>query len=279
MTAKIIDGKILAQKSRAALAKKIETENLDAFLAVILVGDDEASKIYDKHKKKAALEVGMACEIMELSKTIGENALLDVISELNDDDDVSGILVQLPLPTHINVQKILAKINPKKDVDGFGPYNSGLLTSNNKDAIIAATPKGILEMLRSTGVELAGKHAVIIGRSNIVGRPMASLLLNNDCTVTVAHSKTTNLPEISKQADILIVACGQAKLVKKDWIKKGAIIIDVGMNRLDGKLCGDVDFEQAKEIAGFISPVPGGVGPMTVAMLLENTYNAASHKK
>lgn len=279
MTATIIDGKALAQEVRTKLAKRIEDEKVEAFLAVILVGDDEASKIYDRNKKKAALEVGIDCEIMEFSASIGENALLEVISELNDDDHVSGILVQLPLPEHISPLKVLSKISSQKDVDGFSPYNAGLLQANDANAVVAATPKGILQMLQSTGVELSGRHAVIIGRSNIVGRPIATLLLNHDCTVTITHTKTQNLPEITKQADILVVACGCAKLVKKDWVKQGAIVIDVGMNRMDGKLCGDVDFAEVAEVASFITPVPGGVGPMTVAMLLENTFEAAKSQE
>lgn len=278
MTATIIDGKALAQEVRTKLAMRIEQEKIDAFLAVILVGDDEASKIYDRNKKKAAQEIGMGAEIMEFSASIGENALLDIISELNDDDHVSGILVQLPLPEHISPLKVLSKINPQKDVDGFSPYNAGLLQANDENAVVAATPKGILHILQSTGVDLAGKHAVIIGRSNIVGRPTATLLLNHDCTVTITHTKTKNLPELTRQADILVAACGCAKLVKKDWVKPGAIVIDVGMNRLDGKLCGDVDFEEVKEVASFITPVPGGVGPMTVAMLMENTFEAAKRQ-
>ena len=270
MTAKILDGKAMAQQVRQQLAAKVAENQTEAFLAVVLVGDDEASKIYDRNKKKAANEIGMGCEILEFSASIGENALLEVIEGLNADPHVSGILVQLPLPEHIN---------PEKDVDGFSPYNAGLLACKGPSAVVAATPKGILKLLESTGETLSGKHAVIIGRSNIVGRPLAMLLLNQDCTVTVTHSKTRNLEELTRQADILVAACGCAKMVKKDWVKPGAVVIDVGINRVDGKLCGDVDFDEVKEVASYITPVPGGVGPMTVAMLMENVYDAARRQE
>ena len=255
MTAKILDGKAMAQQVRQQLAAKVAENQTEAFLAVVLVGDDEASKIYDRNKKKAANEIGMGCEILEFSASIGENALLEVIEGLNADPHVSGILVQLPLPEHINPLKVLSKINPEKDVDGFSPYNAGLLACKGPSAVVAATPKGI------------------------VGRPLAMLLLNQDCTVTVTHSKTRNLEELTRQADILVAACGCAKMVKKDWVKPGAVVIDVGINRVDGKLCGDVDFDEVKEVASYITPVPGGVGPMTVAMLMENVYDAARRQE
>lgn len=276
MTAHIIDGKSIAKQIRDNLKSKIGINNsaISPTLAVILVGDNEASQIYVRNKKKAADEIGINCQILELSSSIGENALLEVIEQLNTDENIHGIIVQLPLPKHIDALKILSKINPLKDVDGFSPYNTGLLSYNDPNAFISATPKGILELLKSTGTELAGKHAVIIGRSNIVGKPVSMLLLNNDCTVTITHSKTKEIASIIRTADIVIAACGQAKLVKSDWIKEGAIVIDVGINREDGKLCGDVDFENVKEKAAYITPVPGGVGPMTIAMLLSNTYEA-----
>ena len=217
----------------------------------------------------------MGCEVIELSSTIGENALLEIINELNHNHHINGIIVQLPLPQHINPLHILSAISPQKDVDGFNPYNAGLLSCREDSAIISATPKGILRLLQHSGVELSGKHAVVIGRSNIVGRPAGMLMLNQDCTITITHSKTQNLQHIVKQADIIIAACGCPKLVKKDWVKSGAIVIDVGINRVDGKLCGDVDFDEVSQIASYITPVPGGVGPMTVAMLLENTFEAA----
>ncbi len=276
MSAQIISGKEISAIYREKLAEKIRqypSENMPV-LAVILVGDDEASKIYVRNKKKAAAEVGIGCEVMEFSSTIGENALLEVIDELNDNPHINGIIVQLPLPKTLNSLKILSRIRPEKDVDGFSPYNTGLLSYNHPDALISATPKGVLELLLSTGIELEGKSAVVVGRSNIVGKPMAMLLTNHNCTVTLAHSKTGNLPDIVSQADIVVAACGRAKLIKAEWLKDGAVVVDVGINRMDGKLCGDVDFEAAKEKAAFITPVPGGVGPMTVAMLLENTFAA-----
>ncbi|MBE6445715.1 MAG: bifunctional methylenetetrahydrofolate dehydrogenase/methenyltetrahydrofolate cyclohydrolase FolD [Alphaproteobacteria bacterium] len=281
MTAQILDGRKIASEIREDLAKKIDIipgENMPV-LAVVLVGENDASKVYVRNKKKAALEVGIGCEVIELNDTIGENALLEIIHELNDNPHVNGVIVQLPLPKHINPLKILSAINPEKDVDGFNPYNAGLLACKEPEAIVSATPKGILKLLQVANIDLVGKHAVIIGRSNIVGRPTAMLLLNNDCTVTIAHSKTTNLSELVKEADIVVAACGCAKLVKKDWIKKGAVVIDVGINRIDGKLCGDVDFDEVCEVASFVTPVPGGVGPMTVAMLLENTYEAACRQR
>lgn len=276
MSAIIIDGKQTAANYRNELKDKISNYNSQEVpvLAVVSVGDDPASKVYVKTKQKFAQEVGMGCEVIELADSIGENALLEIIDELNDNHHINGIIVQLPLPKHINTLKVLSHINPSKDVDGFTPYNTGLLSYNDPRGFISATPKGILELLKSTDVDLKGKHAVVIGRSNIVGKPIAMLLLNQDCTVTVTHSKTENLETIVKTADIVIVACGRAKMVKASWIKEGAIIIDVGINRVDGKLCGDVDFDEVKEKASFITPVPGGVGPMTVAMLLSNTFEA-----
>ncbi len=274
MTAKVIDGKSMAQNLREELAKRVNELNKKPHLAVILVGNDEASIIYDRNKKKAAEDIGMTCNIHHLPEETTEDKIIELINNLNNDSDVNGIIVQMPLPKHLNADKIVEQIRTDKDVDGFGFYNMGLLHSNNKNAFVAATPQGVLYMLQKTLGDLSGLHAVIIGRSNIVGRPLASLLLNSHCTVTVAHSKTKNLPELTKQADIVVAACGVAKMVKKDWIKDGATVIDVGINRIDGKLCGDVDFDEVKEVAGFITPVPGGVGPMTVAMLMNNTLLA-----
>lgn len=274
MTATIIDGKAAALQIRAELAEKIAQLSGKPYLAVILVGNDEASLIYDRNKQKAALAMGMECDIYHLPESTSEAELLQLVEKLNQDAKVNGILVQLPLPKHIDARRVIAKVNPAKDVDGFSPYNSGLLHTNDSQAVVAATPKGILYLLQSALGNLCGKHAVIIGRSNIVGRPLASLLLNHDCTVTVAHSHTINLPALTETADIVVAACGCPKLVKADWIKEGAAIIDVGINRVDGKLCGDVDFDAVKEKAAYITPVPGGVGPMTIAMLLDNTYQA-----
>lgn len=274
MTAKIIDGKALAAQYRQKLAEVIAQQNHHPHLAVILVGDDEASLIYDRNKQKAAVAVGMECDIHHLEEKTSETELLKLIDELNHDRNINGILVQLPLPRHINTQRVIESIRQEKDVDGFTPLNAGLLQVRDERAVLAATPKGIVNLLKSEIGDLSGKHAVIIGRSNIVGRPLASALLNHDCTVTVVHSKTKNIEELTSQADILVAACGCPKIVKKDWVKKGAVVIDVGINRIDGKLCGDVDFEDVVETATAITPVPGGVGPMTIAMLLENTYQA-----
>ena len=271
---KIIDGKYLAQNLKTQLAEKIKQQEEVPALAVILVGNDEASLVYDKNKKKAAEAVGMKCDFYHLPEATSESELLRLVDELNADNSVHGILVQLPLPKHIDQLKILKAIHPLKDVDGFNPYNMGLLLANSADAVVAATPRGVLYMLESVLHDLSGKNAVIIGRSNIVGKPLAVLLLNHNCTVTVVHSKTQNIQNFTKNADILIAACGCPKLVKKDWVKDGAVIIDVGINRIEGKLCGDVDFEDVYSKVSFISPVPGGVGPLTVAMLLQNTYDA-----
>lgn len=274
MTAQIIDGKALAAKVRESLAEAVSRSEVKPRLAVILVGDDEASMVYDRNKQKAAASVGMDCEIFHLPAETTQDELLALVDKFNADKTVNGILVQLPLPQHIDKSAVLARISPEKDVDGFSPYNSGLLSSGAPVELIAATPKAVVSLLQSTGLELRGKHAVIIGRSSIVGRPLISLLLNQDCTVSVVHSKTENIREITRQADFLIAACGCAGLVKKDWVKKGAVVIDVGINRQDGRLCGDVDFEDVRNTVSFITPVPGGVGPMTVAMLLDNTYRA-----
>ena len=277
MGAEIIDGKQTAAEIRASLKQQIEAfdgEDMPV-LAVVRVGDDDAGRVYVRNKKKAAEEVGIGCEILEFAGSIGENALLESVAELNDNPHINGIIVQQPLPKQINPQKILEAISPDKDVDGFGALNIGKTALKESGAVSAATPKGIIRLLDKYCGDLRGKHAVIIGRSNIVGRPLALLLLNRDCTVTVCHSKTQDLPKISRTADILIAACGCPKMVQKDWIKPGAAVIDVGINRDEnGKLCGDVDFDAVKDIAGFITPVPGGVGPMTVAMLLENTWEA-----
>ena len=277
MGAEIIDGKQTAAEIRASLKQQIgafDSEDMPV-LAVVRVGDDDAGRVYVRNKKKAAEEVGIGCEILEFAGSIGENALLESVAELNDNPNINGIIVQQPLPKQINPQKILEAISSYKDVDGFGALNIGKTALKESGAVSAATPKGIIRLLDKYCGDLRGKHAVIIGRSNIVGRPLALLLLNRDCTVTVCHSKTQELPKISRTADILIAACGCPKMVQKDWIKPGAAVIDVGINRDEnGKLCGDVDFDAVKDIAGFITPVPGGVGPMTVAMLLENTWEA-----
>ena len=240
----------------------------------ILIKGIDAVQAAEILRHKAASEIGMECRISYVPQNAGEADLRDLIIDLNDNFDVNGIIVQLPLPPQFDALQILSMISYHKDVDGFSPYNAGLLQMNNSEAVVAATPGGVYELLKDIPGGLSGKHALIIGRSNIVGRPLADLLLNHDCTVTVAHSKTVNLPLLCREADIVIAACGCPRLVKGDWIKPGAAVIDVGINRVDGKLVGDVDFDDVKEKAGFITPVPGGVGPMTVAMLLQNTWRA-----
>lgn len=272
--AQIIDGKAFAKELQDEIAAKIALCSQRPKLAVILVGNDEASLIYDRNKQKAALSMGMDCEIFHLPEETAQSEVLALIEKLNHDEKTSGMIVQLPLPRHINQTDILMKIKPEKDVDGFCPVNAGLLQAKSPTAIVAATPKGILYLLQKVCPNLSGKKAVVIGRSNIVGRPLAALLLNHDCTVTVVHSKTPDIKAETTQADIVIAACGCPKLVKSSWIKDGAILIDVGINRIEGKLCGDIDFDDVKNKAAYITPVPGGVGPMTVAMLLSNTYEA-----
>lgn len=279
MVANLIKGKEIALALREKLAQEIAAHGDRPHLAVILVGDDEASLIYDRNKQKAAIAAGMDCDLHHLSEQTSEEEVLALIQQLNEDKNIHGVMVQLPLPKHIDARKVLEHIRPEKDVDGFTPQNAGLLSVKDERAIVSATPAGILYLLKTVHQSLAGMHAVIIGRSNIVGKPLAALLLNNDCTVTVVHSKTRNLPELTRQADILVAACGCPKMVKADWVKDGATVIDVGINRIDGKLCGDVDFDDVINKAAYITPVPGGVGPMTIAMLLENTYQAYKQSK
>ena len=280
MTAKIIDGSTIAQKLQLEIASQIKDLTSNGLrapgLAVIIVGENPASKIYVDKKRKMCLELGIISKDYNLPDNLAESELLKLIADLNKDRSIDGILVQLPLPKHIDSNKILENILPDKDVDGFHPYNIGKL-SLGKPALRPCTPKGILTLLQSTGVDLKGMDAVVIGASNIVGKPMAMELINARSTVTVCRSTTRDLPKIVRQADIVIAATGVAQMVKGDWIKQGAIVIDVGINRLaDGKLVGDVDFEEAKEVASWITPVPGGVGPMTVITLMENTLYAAT---
>ena len=271
----LIDGKKIADEILETLKSEIELTHAKPCLAIVLVGNDESSKIYVRNKIKAAEKVGIETKLLTFDAAVDEKTLCQEINTLNKNKHITGIIVQQPLPPQISLDKVLMQISPLKDVDGFGPMNLGLLMLRSAQAVIAATPKGILKMLNSTGVNLQGKHAVIIGRSNIVGKPLAQLLLNQDCTVTLTHSKTKNLPLITATADIVIAACGCPKMVKASWLKPGAMVIDVGINRSpEGKLCGDVDFDEVFDKVSFISPVPGGVGPMTVAMLLENTYEA-----
>ena len=277
MAAKIIDGKLIASKVKEQVSVAVSDLNQKSIfpgLATIIVGNDAASSIYVKNKRKSAKEVGIESFQYELSENIQEKELLELINELNLNSDVDGILVQLPLPKHINSDLIIDSIDVNKDVDGFNVINAGK-TFIGRDSVIPCTPLGCLLMLKSIKIELKGKNAVIIGRSNIVGKPMAQLLLNEDCTVTIVHSKTFNIQALVKEADIVVAAVGSANLVKGSWIKKGAVVIDVGINRLKVEnkniLVGDINFNEVKDIASYITPVPGGVGPMTIACLLMNT--------
>ncbi len=267
----IIDGKKIAEGIRSEIRAEIAAKGLKPGLAVVLVGDNPASKTYVGNKKKACDEVGISSFDHHLPDSTGEAEVLKLIKKLNSDKNVHGILVQLPLPKHINEGVVINAISPEKDVDGFHPVNMGRLLVGEY-GMRPCTPLGVMELITSTGVEIKGRHAVVVGRSNIVGKPVAIMLLERHATVTVCHSRTLNLPGVVKTADILVAAIGRPRFIKGDWIKKGAVVIDVGINKTaDGKLCGDVDFEAAKDVAGWITPVPGGVGPMTIAMLLRNT--------
>ena len=282
MTATIIDGKAFAARIRAQVAEAVEKlatdHRLIPGLAVVLVGEDPASEVYVRSKGKQTVEVGMRSFEHKLAAETPEDELLALIDRLNSDDAVHGILVQLPLPGHVNAEKVINRIDPAKDVDGFHILNVGRLGTGQK-AMVPCTPLGCLMMLRDHLSSLSGLEAVVVGRSNIVGKPMAQLLLGESCTVTVAHSRTRDLPEVCRRADILVAAVGRPGMIRGDWIKPGATVIDVGINRVarDGKtrLVGDVDFSSAVEVAGAITPVPGGVGPMTIACLLANTLTAA----
>ena len=278
MTANILDGKALALHVREQVAidaADLKKRGITPGLAVVLVGDDPASQIYVRNKERAAEKAGIHAIDHRLPTETTQQDLMALIQSLNEDPQVHGILVQLPLPQHINANAILDTIRVEKDVDGFHPDNIGRL-AQNRPRFVAATPKGCMTLLAQTGVNLSGKHAVIIGRSNIVGKPMALLLTNAHATVTLCHSRTQNLAEEVARADIVVAAVGRAKMIRGEWIKPGAIIIDVGMNRDEnGKLCGDVDFSAAIERASAITPVPGGVGPMTIASLLQNTVQSA----
>ena len=284
MTAVIIDGKVLAAKIRNEVNKAVLELNKKGYtpgLATIIVGRDIASTLYVKNKSKFAKEVGIKSFQYSLSESVSENELIKLINELNDNSTIDGILVQLPLPKQINSELILDTINPNKDVDGFNLINAANIYLNRK-GVIPCTPLGCLIMLRNIKKELKGMKAVIIGRSNIVGKPMAQLLLNEDCTVTIVHSQSHNIQEIVKEADIIIAAVGIANMVKGSWVKKGAIVIDVGINRIqtenNTKLVGDVDYSEVQQVASYISPVPGGVGPMTIACLLMNTVFQCTKK-
>ena len=276
--AEIINGKELAKEIRLKLKEIVEKENLSPKLAVILCGDDEASKVYVRNKSKACDEVGIEFEEFLLPSTTTQKELLDLIDKLNQDKEIDGILLQSPIPKGLNIEEAFEKIRPEKDVDGFNPYNVGKLCIG-EDGFIPCTPYGIMKMFEKYNINLEGKKAVIVGRSNIVGKPMAQCLLSKNATVTICHSRTKDLKEELKDADVVIAAVGKRNVIKADMIKEGAVVIDVGMNRNDeGKLCGDVDFEEISKKASFITPVPGGVGPMTVAMLMENVVKACKNK-
>lgn len=278
MAAEIINGQLLAKKFRENMKNEIaelKQNGLTPHLTVILMGDDPASHSYVRGKEKASAEVGISSEIIRMDRAVDQKTLLTKIAELNKDDSVHGILVQLPLPKHIEEQKVIEAIDPAKDVDGFHPINIGRMIVG-QDAFLPCTPYGIIEMLKSKNIEIEGKHVVVMGRSNIVGKPMGQLLLNENATVTYCHSRTRDTKNYTKEADILIVAVGKANIVDSSYIKDGAVVIDVGVNRTeDGKLTGDVDFDDVKEKASFLTPVPKGVGPMTITMLLANTIKAA----
>lgn len=278
MAGQIIDGKAIAGKKREELKQAVEelkAKGITPGLAVILVGDDPASQTYVRNKQRACKEVGIYSLLLKYEENITEEFLLARIKELNENKEIHGILVQLPLPNQINPKVVIEAIHPDKDVDGFHPLNVGKLLTG-EDTFVPCTPLGIIEMLKEIHIDLTGKHAVVIGRSNIVGKPMGQLLLGENATVTYCHSKTVDLPSITRQADVLVSAIGQANRITADYVKEGAVVIDVGMNRNEkGKLCGDVLYDEVKNKVSYITPVPGGVGPMTITMLLANTVKAA----
>lgn len=278
----LLNGKELAQKLQQEMTQEVtelKEKGLQPGLAVILVGEDPASQVYVRNKERAANNIGMYSVVYRLPETTSEADLIAKIEELNHDDKVHGILVQLPLPKHINEDLVLDTIDPAKDVDGFHPMNLGNLFAG-KPTMIPCTPAGIMELIKLSGLDLAGKNAVIIGRSNIVGKPMAHLLLQANATVTICHSKTKDLPKVAKQADVLVVAIGRANFVTTDFVKEGAVVIDVGINRDENnKLTGDVKFDEVAPLTSYITPVPGGVGPMTITMLMRQTIDAAKRKE
>lgn len=278
---KIIDGKQVSADVKARIAEEtaeLKKQGVEVGLAVVIVGDDPASKVYVRNKKLACEAVGFNSYEYALPADTTEDQLLELVDTLNNDPKVNGILVQLPLPKHLNDKVIIDNIRSDKDVDAFHPVNVGKIMIGDY-SFLPCTPAGVMELIHSTGAEVAGKECVVIGRSNIVGKPMAMLLLHESGTVTICHSKTSDLKEVCSRADILVAAVGRAKMITADYIKEGAVVIDVGMNRDEnGKLCGDVDFEDCKDKAGYITPVPGGVGPMTIAMLMKNTLTAAKEQ-
>ncbi len=279
--AQIIDGKAISAKVKAEVreeADALKAKGISIGLAVVIVGNNPASRVYVNNKKKACAEVGFESSEYALPEETTQEELLALVDKLNNDDKVNGILVQLPLPSQIDEKAVINAIRPEKDVDAFHPVNVGKIMIGDF-AFLPCTPAGVMELIKSTGVDISGKECVVIGRSNIVGKPMAMLLLHKNGTVTICHSKTKNLAEVCRRADILVAAVGRANFVTADMIKEGAVVIDVGMNRLEnGKLCGDVNFAECSEKAGYITPVPGGVGPMTIAMLMRNTLTSAKIK-
>ena len=277
MAAKMLDGAAMALEVEKELKQRVDAlreKNVVPGLCVILVGNDPASQTYVANKEKACARLGIHSQTLRMGAETTQAELEAAIERANEDEAIHGILVQLPLPAHLDEHRALALIRPEKDVDGFHAVNMGRL-ARGEDCVVACTPKGALHMLKAAGVPIAGKNAVVIGRSNIVGKPMALLLLQENATVTICHSRTENLAEYTRRADILVAAVGKPRFVTADMVKEGAAVLDVGINRVDGKLCGDVDFETVKEKAGWISPVPGGVGKMTIAMLMDNTVAAA----
>jgi methylenetetrahydrofolate dehydrogenase (NADP+) / methenyltetrahydrofolate cyclohydrolase len=282
MAARILDGKSLASQIRGAVKREVEAlsqRGIRPGLAVIVAGEDPASRVYVRNKVRACEETGVRSQLFELPSNVSEEALIDRVLALDDDEEVHGILVQLPLPKHIDSRKVLAAVSPRKDVDAFHALNLGALLEGHP-RLLPCTPAGVMRLIEHAGVPLAGAHAVVVGRSNIVGKPLALLLLQRDATVTICHSKSRDLENLTRSADILIGAVGRPKLIGARMVKPGACVIDVGVNRLsDGSLCGDVDFAPVAEVAGWISPVPGGVGPMTIAMLLENCLRVAAATK
>lgn len=275
--ATLISGKLLSEQlleQQIKEAQALKASGIFPGLAVVLVGENPASAIYVRNKEKACKTIGIESKSFRLPENTTQQELIDLINCLNSDVTIHGILVQLPLPKHLDEATVLKEIAPRKDVDGFHVMNAGMLFQG-QDSVVPCTPKGIIYMLKSTGIQLEGKHAVVIGRSNIVGKPIAMLLLQENCTVTICHSRTKNLKDMTKQADILVTAIGRAKFITGDMINEGAVVFDVGINRLNGKVVGDVDIETAAPIASYITPVPGGVGKLTISMLMQNTLEAA----
>jgi len=278
MPARILDGKAIASQIQQEIKQELdelkEKYGITPGLAVVLVGENPASEVYVRNKGRKCEELGIRSIVKRLSESASEKEVIDTVTQLNEDESVHGIIVQLPLPSHIDPEVVISHIDPNKDVDGFHPVNVGWMFIG-RNRFVPCTPAGIIEILDRSGIEIEGKRAVVVGRSNIVGKPLSILLLQRNATVTVCHSRTANLPEVTRQADILVAAVGKAHLIKADMVKEGAVVIDVGINRVDDKIVGDVDFESVKEVASAITPVPGGVGPLTVIMLMRNTVQAA----